>query len=116
MSTGLHTQLDEAIRARLELARAVIAFGPYEATLGVHSKALSDALTALIVANSPATVIRLCQRDLRVLERHAELPDSWGSCAWCLGADPRGPALVDYPCIEVRDLAVAYGLLDPAGE
>ncbi len=114
-STGLRTQLDAAIRARLDLARAVIAFGEYQASIhSTHPKALCMALTAHVIANDPTTVTRMCERDLAVLERHGKAygdtsDATWERMAFC---DWCGQGLL-WPCPEIKDLAVAYGLLDP---
>lgn len=74
---------------------------------------------AHIAANDPAFVIRQCERDLKVLERHApeEVRHRPGQevrfidCSSCFIEgedydDYGGPA--DYPCIEIRDLAEVY--------
>jgi hypothetical protein len=110
VSTGLHAQLDAAVRARLALARSYL-----DACGGSHGWC-GDECEEFQQDNDAEAVTRYCERDLAVIERHAELPDSWGSCAWCIAADPRGPALVGYPCPDLRDLAVAYGLDPTAGE
>lgn len=77
-----------------------------------------------IAANSPAFVIRQCERDLKVLERHAPSsaerfdPDDPVRCSGCThqpAAQPQ-PCWNDWPCDEVRDLADAYQIdLDMSG-
>lgn len=117
MSTGLHTQLDEAIRARLETARVAMGLGQW-AFFGwgaAADEATAERVAAHTRANDPATVIRMCLRDLAVLERHAV-------CVECGTHYPPHPPRchrcnLPQPCSEITDLAVAYGLLDPtAGE
>jgi hypothetical protein len=116
VSTDLHAQLDAAVRARLDNARSVLA-SRERLQVSLARQSGKGALSQFWQTNDPTRIVKDCERDLAVIERHAELPDSWGSCAWCIAADPRGPALVGYPCPDLRDLAVAYGLLDPtAGE
>jgi hypothetical protein len=45
-------------------------------------------------ANDPSSVLRRVAAQRRTLERHAELPNSWGSCSACLspGGMVGGPA------------------------
>jgi hypothetical protein len=87
VSTDLHAQLDAAIRARLDNVRAFAEVCGYS-----HG--------------------RMCERDLAVIERHAPDPEEPDFCSCCGDMDGER-----WPCIEIRDLAVAYGLLDPtAGE
>lgn len=107
MSTDLHAQLDTAVRARLELARA--ASGPQ----WPYMRPEAGPVSRFIDAMSPATVIRMCERDLAVIERHVLAYDNTSDeayqrmafCDWCRHGL--------WPCPDVRDLAVAYGLLDP---
>lgn len=132
----LRDQLDTAIRARHEVARAAQVddntwyslldlAGPQPVYAGLREE---DA--RLMALNDPATVIRMCERDLRVLQRHRVRPlqpapdcrcegcvdahmdmdmDVCDACRWTSEDDAK-------VCDDVRDLAVAYGLLDPAGE
>jgi hypothetical protein len=101
----LHTRLTAAVNARRGLARAVIAFEPYTATISNNtSQALGDAVAAHLRANDPATVIRHCERDLKVLERHApeeRFAQSGVWCAYCGRTELRD-------CIDITELAAAY--------
>lgn len=105
----LHERLTAAVNARMEVARAVIAFEPYDATIGsAHSPALCDALAALLVAHDPATVIRHCERDLRVLDRHApEERFAQPGIRWCSNC---GGQTQWRDCVEITDLATAYSM------
>lgn len=117
----LHEQLLAAVNARLEVARAATP-GPWT-TQGVgdfgwsvhfeggmprgvetedNRQGRDDA--DFIAANDPATVIRHCERDLRVLERHAPITGGGGTHLWCDHCDT-----TEWPCDEIRDLAAAYG-------
>jgi hypothetical protein len=58
-----------------------------------------------ISANDPVRVLRRCQRDLSVLERHTR--DEFGHCFWC-SEDGYQPINVQYPCPEIRELAEEY--------
>jgi uncharacterized protein DUF6221 len=69
---------------------------------------LADA--AHIALHDPADAIRRYAGELEVLERHTELPDSWGSCATCLVEDARGSSMVAWPCPEIRSLASRLGV------
>lgn len=62
-----------------------------------------DALQILANAE-PVTVMRHCDRDLRVLQRHVAVVDS--SCAFC-SADS---SYISWPCDDIKDLAEAYGM------
>lgn len=129
MSTDLHAQLDAAVRARLEVARAAAdvhgaphwgcqltdtgwrACTPAEDGISVSGV---EEVAEHVAANDPATVIRMCERDLRVLARHKVCKQvnhfhaTGGACHQCSDLQP---------CPDIRDMAVAYGLLDPtAGE
>ncbi len=133
MSTDLHTQLDEAIRAQLANAHAAARFGAdwiasfyseldewrvrtkggreLVADIYAHDDA-AEAVANHIAGNDPWAIQRHCQRDLRVLERHQ--PGNFVPCLVCRDAHA---GIDGGPCVEIRDLAVAYGLLDPtAGE
>jgi len=66
--------------------------------VGQHDRA--PLVAAHIAANDPATVIRMCERDLKVLKRHQY--DDGGYCSGC------GTDVDPLPCPEVRDLAEAY--------
>ncbi len=145
MSTDLHNRLDEAVRRRLEVARAATsgpwragdwladfgtseaavtaiehapAYGPFpqarrgdvtaDLVLSVDNgfdEPLFAANVAHVVANDPDTVIRMCNKDLDMLERH--YPERGSNrhevCAWCRTA---------WPCPDIRGLATAYDLGD----
>jgi hypothetical protein len=72
-----------------------------------HQDPVVDVVNFL-VANDPATVIRHCERDLKVLERHQRRvdPSAWWLtyCTTCAGSTPR------WPCHEILDLADAYAV------
>ena len=127
MSTDLPTQLRDAITAKLELARAVHAVDPgsWRLHLDRHTRwwildptgdqlaevgAQQDA--AHIAANDPASVIRGCERDLRILDRHTllDLPSKHIFCPPdCRGGDCRHCG-IDWPCPDVVDLAYDLGI------
>jgi hypothetical protein len=133
VSTGLHAQLDAAVRARLDAAKAAARFGAdwiasfyseldewrvrtkggreLVADISAHDDVAGD-VARHIADSDPWTVQRHCERDLRVLKRHAPqaltpfagMEPMCSGCAWTAWCD----------CVEIRDMAVAYGLLDPA--
>jgi hypothetical protein len=116
--TDLHARLVAAVNARLEVARAADIAPELEAWYSVLdlTKGHQDGGAGLfaldakhIALNDPATVIRHCERDLRVLERH--VPVHIGGPAACKHAwvDSDG-WIEDYPCDDLRDLATAYGM------
>jgi len=114
VTTDLHAQLDAAVRARLDLARAAVD-APFDAlSISWPRTTGKTALLAFLNANGPARIALDCERDLRVLERHKVCTQfnhfhaTGGACHQCADLQP---------CPDVSDLAVAYGLLDPtAGE
>ncbi len=64
---------------------------------------------AHIVANDPAHVIRACERDLKVLQRHRPYWFDLGGrhCSVCgFHVDPE----LAWPCVEVADMAPVYGI------
>lgn len=71
---------------------------------------------AHIALHDPATVLRRCEADRRVLARHRLDPDAyWADAAMCEGCGTEGE--MDYPvtenlndCPELLDLAHAHGL------
>lgn len=71
---------------------------------------------AFIAANDPATVLRRCERDEKVLERHK--PDGdW--CATCRGVSdgyPHEATWVRWPCPDFLDLAAEFGITEGAEE
>jgi hypothetical protein len=126
---NLHDQIRTAVTARLETARAagerspnwrvaeddgfrgkVEHDGKHYAPIIYDEGYPTDAEARHIAANDPAFTIRQCERDLRVLDRHAPMDDSGdgGYCEIYHGEDESG-----WPCVEVRDLADAYGI-DPS--
>jgi len=139
--SDLHEQLMAAANARLELARAAtpgpwrynpekmwnlpgmhfgeefVGAGPLGNTTCVAGTGMCDdpqsmADAAHIAANDPATVIRHCERDLQVLERHRPAEDEPRLCRWCFGAN--GEDYFPWPCPEFTDLATAYDITDSA--
>ena len=127
VSTDLHTQLAQAIRARLEVAKAadpgpwVVGREPNGGRVYVVEPRNFDWVGTVfaaqrsnqyrptqnadhIAANDPATVIRMCERDLGVLARHADIG---GQCAQCNRA---------HPCLEIRAMAIAHDLDPMAGQ
>lgn len=69
--------------------------------------ALQNAITAAvaehIALHDPAGAIRRYERDLKVLERHAD--DGNGQCQYCIGSSGYAP---DWPCDDIRDLFDVY--------
>lgn len=67
-----------------------------------------------IAANDPSFVIRACERDLRVLDRHALVCDAGDDeCKTCLtdlGVFGDQAVPVAWPCPEIRDLASVYSV------
>lgn len=139
MTDDLHTTLRAAVQARLALARAATP-GPwttpyrehdvgwlvhnargteYAMTIAVMHSVDSEADAKHIAANDPGTVIRGCERDLRVLERHRSV-DGMGKyrdvgeyCDQCSRLSQIGEM---YPCPDVLDMAQAYNVsVDDAG-
>mgnify|MGYP001577030870 CR=1 FL=1 len=114
IATRRHAALVTAVTERLELAQGV------EIPDDWVSYRWQDVDNGFIAANDPATVIRHCERDLRILERHRPRAD--GECSTCL-VDVRltyqgyRVAYRDgWPCDEINDLAVAYGINDERQE
>jgi len=125
----LHERLTAAVEARLEVARAATP-GPWapdhpwlsdvvnsallgavaDCSVGTGYRAQSLEDARHIAAHDPATVIRHCERDLRVLRRHKV----------CHGLDPAycphpqfnacHRCAQNHPCDEIRDLAEAYAV------
>lgn len=60
-----------------------------------------------IAANDPAHVIRACERDLRVLRRHAAT-DNGECCRRCCPGDHARRERVPFPCVEITDMAGVY--------
>jgi len=143
--SDLHERLLAAVNERLELANAADP-GPWR--LGVErnsgrvyvaermavidwvgtvfaaqrsNQTRAHENAAFIAANDPASVIRHCKRDLKVLERHRPEPVIVGwdrktvghNCAVCYvpgeDYDDYGRP-VEYPCPDVVDLATAYAI------
>jgi len=151
VSTDLHTQLAAKINERLELARAASpgpwqVVDPNEGSdhfpfwMVVNDAFLNPHLNAedapsldvelhtgceadarLVAASDPATTIRFCERDLRVLARHSSeqirLRNGDWPAPWCSICDCDCNA-ERWPCPEIRDLADAYrvDLLVPTKE
>jgi hypothetical protein len=71
-----------------------------------------------IVRHDPAAVLRRCEADRRILNRHRLNPDAyWAEAAMCEGCGTEGE--MGYPvtenlndCPELLDLAYAHGLTD----
>lgn len=79
--------------------------------LHVGSKADAD----LIAAEDPAAVLRQCERDLKVLARHAAGDPKGGddtvACAGCTHINfSAWECWSAWPCIEITDLAAAYAI------
>jgi hypothetical protein len=125
----LHERLVAALRARLEVARALGGETWYPAfyssmdewrvrdrrTQEPRAEVVDDdsaeRRAQFIVANDPATEIRRVEALLRVVERHApqiydEEHQLW-NCAWCSDYYDQYPV---YPCKDIRDLAAGEGI------
>lgn len=118
-----HEALKAAVEERMRLAREATGrqwkpmAGKYgamgiEGVFAVHHRDRgyqpSGADEAFIAANDPAFVLRQCERDLKVLERHQPVhmkPPV--ACAWCKAPSDAFPD-VPWPCREFRDLAEVY--------
>lgn len=140
MSADLHADLTAAVTALMELAQAATP-GPWYSRYGGERGQVyasgpgrivallpdeeSDAKPAPnsrhIAANDPATVIRHCQRDLEVLQRHAACTTTHTpaelALAWDLHrldfhhTDPYcHRCLQPQPCPEVLSMARAHGV------
>jgi hypothetical protein len=131
MSTDLHAQLDAAVRARLDNAKAAARFGAdwiasfysdewrvrtkggreLVADISAHDEVAGD-VARHIAGNDPWTIQRHCERDLRLLGKYP-------TCDGCYpgeGHEPYCHRCAEFkPCSHERDLAIAYGLLDPEG-
>lgn len=118
----LHSRLQDAITARLELAKAAtpwqgeieIRYGDFGwyvyGTPGGEFEDTEQGKTdaRFYAANDPSFVIRACERDLRVLERHA-LSDDMSDrilrqCPRCYRCEQLAP------CEEIRDLATVWSI------
>lgn len=123
MSADLHTRLLAAVQQRMDVAGSATS-GPWNnddpmSSDGVYAPAVANATH--IAANDPATVLRHCERDLKVLERHGQIEQrNWSAqrgtftepaCVHCeLTSNDGDPLYRDWPCDEVLDLAAAYGV------
>jgi hypothetical protein len=131
----LHERIETAVKQRQAVAQAATpgpwqAFGdsvaapidqcncagggewPHEPGCGqeqiVYNTRELDA--TFIAANGPARIIRDCQRDLKVLERHVASP-AFTERPVCLTCRRPGYMMIELlPCPELRDLAEAYGI------
>jgi hypothetical protein len=93
MTPDFHTKILHAVTERLAIARAALAAaGPFSSHPGPAPTA------AHILANNPTTIIRHCERDLALLERHKPRPSI---CR-------HGAGYVHWPCDEIIELAAAY--------
>lgn len=124
--SDLHERLSAAVNERLELARKATP-GPWDchtvhpfmdgrvqariAPIG-KPKVLADVMQAVdmwfIAANDPATVIRHCERDLKVLGMH-----QWRAPGVNCGCDKAMCSCgehVPWPCEELVWLATAYAI------
>jgi hypothetical protein len=79
-----------------------------------HAPGRAEDNVAHIAANDPASVIRRCERDLRVLDRHTpdRLPvnPAFWSCEACSVEAGDYVNFVDWPCPEIVDLAYDLGI------
>jgi hypothetical protein len=128
MSGDLHERLKAAVDARLEMARAVTVGHSWAAEPvvldnpqfghGIVARSddggvqhIADSFSpqeaAHIAANDPTTVIRHCERDLAVLERHR--PVGYG-CLTCRTGNGATRPPNERCCDEVIDMAAAYGV------
>lgn len=129
--TDLSTQLRAAIQERMTLAQEAtpelmlhrggeeyVAAGPVGVPVCVAAtgpaddpQSMADARLIAAVA-SPEAVIRACEADLRVLERHVPLIAITDLSVFC----PRcrrngwGGGVQPWPCDDIRDLAARYGI------
>lgn len=133
MSTDLHTQLDQAVRARLDLAKESVVDGSswYSVWDLAGSQPVSAGLAEFdarfIAANDPTTVIRICEAHLDIVAMYTTAkaetrlpiartePKSRYRQIVAADHDSAMGRLVALGLVLER-LAVAYGLLDPAGE
>jgi hypothetical protein len=124
--TSLHGQIRAAIEVRQQRARAATP-GPWTASglnmdpyvtaddghvVAALVRAYSECAIALdkddalfIAAENPAVVLRHCDEDLDVLERHPICTDPN-----CAGGDCHTCRREFYPCPEVLSLAHRYGI------
>lgn len=129
--SDLHEQLREAIRERQQRALAATpgpwtmrdGWGPAESDGLMRARRIADDQHATVIEpgddvdligrredfeyialESPVAVLRHCERDLKVLQRHgvSYLCDDCG--------DPMCAECGHGPCDEIRDLADAYGI------
>ena len=61
---------------------------------------------AFIAAEDPAAVLRHCERDLKVLERHEQA--TIGGAPLAMHDECR--CIAPWPCDDIRDLAAAYAI------
>ena len=155
--TDLHERIKAAVEQRLATARAagskawavwtieeedwptrirVVVTGEPGVTVALDESGLLNLPNALhVAANDPATIIRHCERDLRVLQRHAPFQDTrwvgpgtivdrrygvdlisedgWWTeplCDSCEKWTNAGGSHYEWPCPEILDLAAAYGI------
>lgn len=116
--------LRAVIEERLRLARAALDDEIFDGTgiviMRTHHPALSRSVTiashiaTFLRVNDPAFVLRQCERDLRVLDRHQPREYVPSECSACFESthqtyqDNPICTRVDWPCPEVLDLAVVW--------
>jgi len=112
---NIHTQLVAKVNEQLELAKAAhqrdLKPGWWNNGSGVVG--LRREVNAFLATNDPATVIRHCERDLRVLSRHVDTGgEPYSDPGYCRGchADFQEEWAETWPCDEIRDLAYAHGV------
>ena len=127
--TTLHERIEAAVRERMAVAQAATP-GPWSVDDHTYAETIyaGDDHTAVIAggrwggeasvfhstedaihiaANDPARILRDCERDLKVLERHApayEIPGRWVCRSRCKPV----------PCPELVEMAEAYGITEEA--
>jgi hypothetical protein len=110
--TDLYSRLLAAVQAHKALAEAALSSWP--SIVGVVEGdppfVAPDLVVEHIGANDPAFVIRACERDLKVLQRHAPPEQDDGPIRWTSCRAPNCRSNAPWPCDEIRELAPVYGI------
>lgn len=115
MPDTLHTRLVASLNARLERARAALEVEPFYTISTADgepaTKADASPLILHLGEHFPATEIRRVEALLRVVERHTPVLELKAVRPYCAAhLAPAWGDRPDWPCDDIRDLAVGEGI------